>query len=227
MSAAGFFIAGTDTGAGKTRVSCALLQALNACGHRAVGMKPVASGAEWVDGRLISEDVREITASSPQTAAEITVNPYRFEPPVSPDIAAELAGIRIEIDVIVANFRLLQSQADLVVVEGTGGWLCPIGPRETMADVAFALGLPVILVVGLKLGCISHALLSAAAIRSRGCRLKGWIGNRVDPNYRLPETNLASLARLLAGPPLAVLPHAASLAATPDPALLDFARRLA
>lgn len=227
MSTGGYFVAGTDTGVGKTRVSCALLQALNACGQRAVGLKPVASGAVWAEGRLVSEDVLQIAANSASIAVDEAASCYVFEPPVSPDIAADLAGIRIDIDVIVANFRRLQAQASQVVVEGTGGWLCPIGPRETMADVAVALGLPVILVVGLRLGCISHALLTAAAIRSRGCRLAGWIGNRVDPDYRLPEANLASLTRRLEAPPLAVLPHAASPAATPEPALLDFARRLA
>lgn len=227
MSTGGWFIAGTDTGAGKTRVSCALLLALRACGLRAVGMKPVASGAERVDGRLVSDDVTQISSFSTAIDADLAINPYIFEPPVSPDIAAEMAAISIDIDVIVSNFRILQSRADRVVVEGTGGWLCPIGAHQTMADVAAALGLPVILVVGLKLGCINHALLTAAAIRARGCHLAGWIGNRVDSGYRLPDANLATLERMLEAPPLTVLPHAASPEAVPDAALLDFARRLA
>ncbi|MFO1400372.1 MAG: dethiobiotin synthase [Steroidobacteraceae bacterium] len=229
MSPRGYFIAGTDTGAGKTRVTCALLRSLAACGHRAVGMKPVASGADRVQGCLVSDDVAQIAANSSKIATDLRTNTYIFEPPVSPDIAAEMAGISVDIGAIVADFSALGPHADRVLVEGTGGWLCPIGARTTMADVAAALGLPVILVVGLKLGCINHALLTAASIRARGCTFAGWIGNRVDPRYLLPEANLATLTRLLEAPPLAVLPYAPAEVAVPvdiHAPLADLARRL-
>ena len=126
---------------------------------------------------------------------------------------------------IAAASRRLSARADLVLVEGTGGWLTPIGPTLTMADVAAKLGFPVLLVVGLKLGCISHALLTAESIRARGCRLAGWIGNRIDPGYLLPEANLATLERLLGSAPLAVLAHAP--ASTQAIELAAAARRLA
>ncbi len=207
MDARGYFIAGTDTGIGKTHVSCGLLKALNGAGRRALGMKPVATGAECRDGRLISDDVARISASSLRLPSGPALATYLFEPAVSPDIAAESAGICIETGAIVANYRRLASQADVVVVEGTGGWLCPIGPTSTMADIAVALAVPVLLVVGLRLGCLNHALLSLESIRARGCDFAGWIGNRIDPHYLLPEANLASLTRRLGMPPLAVLAH--------------------
>ncbi len=226
MGARGYFIAGTDTGVGKTRVSCALLQAFRASGKRAAGMKPVATGAMRRHGGLISDDVERITLNSAQITARSVLNPYIFEPPVSPDIAAEMVGICIEIDVIVAKYRQIAAETGLVLVEGTGGWLCPIGTETTMADVAVALGLPIVLVVGLRLGCINHALLTAESIRSRGCALAGWIGNRVDPDYLLPEANLATLTRMLGAAPLALLDYQPVVASDPPPELLELARRL-
>jgi dethiobiotin synthetase len=226
VGARGYFIAGTDTGAGKTRVTCALLRGLNLAGRCAAGMKPIATGAKLVNGRLFSDDVAQITANSAHIGPESCVNPYLFDLPVSPDIAAELAGISIDPVAIRTNFAVLASQVELVLVEGTGGWLCPIGPRQTMADVAALLGVPVLLVVGLKLGCISHALLSAESIRGRGCTFGGWIGNRVDPDYRLPDANVATLTRLLGLPPLALLEYAPQESALPGSDLLALAHRL-
>jgi dethiobiotin synthetase len=217
MTATGYFLAGTDTGAGKTYVTCALLRALNASGCRAAGMKPVATGGiEGADGGLISEDATMIASSTPVIAPVSDLNPYCLKPPVSPDIAAELAGIQIETVSIVAAYQRLATLADMVLVEGTGGWLAPIGARQTMADIAVALGLPVLLVVGLRLGCISHALLTLEAIRTRGCDFAGWIGNRIDPGYLLPERNLATLTRLLGAPPLAILGQGARDASTTE-----------
>jgi dethiobiotin synthetase len=208
MPSSGLFIAGTDTGAGKTRVTCGLLGALNAAGVRAVGMKPVATGAQGDEGDLLSEDAAMIASSSPLSVSMLDVNPYCFRLPISPDIAAALAGVNIDVDRVLAACGRLAARADIVLVEGTGGWLAPINAARTMADIAVALGFPVLLVVGLKLGCISHALLTAEAIRAHGCRLAGWIGNRIDPDYLLPEVNLATLERMLGMPPLAVLTHA-------------------
>jgi dethiobiotin synthetase len=226
VGARGYFIAGTDTGVGKTRVTCALLQAFRASGKRAAGMKPVATGALRRHSGLISDDVEQIALNSTKINARSALNPYIFEPPVSPDIAAEIAGICIETNVIVAKYRQIAAEADVVLVEGTGGWLCPIGAATTMADVAVALGIPVLLVVGLRLGCISHALLTAESIRRRGCTLAGWIGNRVDPDYLLPDANLATLTRMLGAAPLALLDYRPAAASDPPPGLLELARRL-
>jgi dethiobiotin synthetase len=156
---------------------------------------------------LISDDAVMIAAHSPVQMPMADINPYCFEPPVSPDVAAALAGTSIEFAVIEAAYRRLVARAEIVIVEGTGGWLTPIGPVETMADIPVRFGTPVLLVVGLTLGCINHALLTAEAIRSRGCRLAGWIGNRIDPDYLLPENNLATLGHWLGAPALAVLSH--------------------
>jgi dethiobiotin synthetase len=213
MVSQGLFIAGTDTGAGKTRVTCGLLGALAVAGRPAIGMKPVATGAKGQEDDLLSEDATLIAASSTQHAPMSDVNPYCFHLPVSPDIAAALAGVAIEPERVAAACRRLMARAEIVLVEGTGGWLTPIGPGLTMADIAATLGLPVLLVVGLKLGCINHALLTVAAIRARGCRLAGWVGNRIDPDYLLPEANIATLQRFLGAPPLAVLAHAPPKAA--------------
>ena len=210
MGSQGLFIAGTDTGAGKTHVTCALLAALTAAGRRAVGMKPIATGGQGREGDLLSEDAAMIAASSPIRVPMADINPYCFHWPVSPDVAASLAGVLIEPSRVIAACRRLAERADIVLVEGTGGWLAPIGAALTMADIAVQLGFPVLLVVGLRLGCINHALLTAAAIRARGCSLAGWIANRIDPDYLLPEANLATLHRFLGTPPLGVLAHAPS-----------------
>jgi len=219
----GVFIAGTDTGVGKTWVSCGLLRSLARSGVAATGMKPVATGAVPSDGRLLSEDVYRIAQVSVKDVDPVDRNPYCFEPPVSPDIAARRAGVVIEPRRVLEAWARLRARADWVVVEGTGGWLTPIGPSQTMADLASALELPVLLVVGLRLGCINHALLSAASIRARGCRLVGWVANALDPDYLLPEENLATLARFLGAPPLAQLRHGAPEA---DPAFDQLATAL-
>jgi dethiobiotin synthetase len=214
--ARGAFVAGTDTGIGKTRLVAGLLHALRNAGWSAIGMKPVASGTIATDHGTINEDVASIEAnSSPKGLADTPrsdINPYCFDPPVSPHIAAEQAGIFVDIDVIVAAYERLAGTHDAVLVEGTGGWMAPIGPRATMADVAVALGLPVILVVGLRLGCLSHALLTSAAIEHSGARLLGWVGNLIDPSMQALSENLETLKQRLPAPPLGLL------ARTPDAA---------
>jgi dethiobiotin synthetase len=225
MALQGLFIAGTDTGAGKTRVTCGLLGALATAGRPAIGMKPVATGAKGQEGDLLSEDATLIAASSAQHAAMSDVNPYCFHLPVSPDIAAALAGVAIEPDRVAAACRRLMARAEIVLVEGTGGWLTPIGPALTMADIAATLGLPVLLVVGLKLGCINHALLTAEAIRARGCRLAGWVGNRIDP-VTCCGSELATAAAVPRAPPLAVFTHGPpKAAASSSPSLPPLVRR--
>jgi dethiobiotin synthetase len=226
----GCFIAGTDTGVGKTRIAVALLGALAGAGVRALGMKAIASGT---DRAGVNEDVARIhernltclpgaaAAAAQWLAAE---NPYCFEWPVSPHLAAARAGVVIDPARIQAAARTLAAHATLLVVEGTGGWLAPIGLGRTMADVAEALALPVVLVVGLRLGCLSHALLTARAIASGPLPLVGWIGSHLDPGMDAAAENVATLQAMLSAPCLGLLPHAQDPAG--DPAHLEVAARL-
>ncbi len=184
------FVAGTDTGVGKTWVATRLLRALAASGLRVAGMKPVAAGAEITPAGLRNDDALALAAAANVAIPYETLNPYCLMEPTSPHIAAKLAGISIDIEVIVARYATIVSKSDVVVVEGAGGWLAPVGDPAvrgsngpTMADVAAALDLPVLLVVGMRLGCISHALLTAASIRDRGLHLAGWIANPISPEF--------------------------------------------
>jgi dethiobiotin synthetase len=202
----GFFVAGTDTGIGKTLATVAIIRSLIRGGFVVAGMKPVAAGAALRASGFRSDDALALIAASNIRADYRSVNPYCLKEPVSPHIAADAEGIAIDIGTIVQEFDALKAQADCVVVEGTGGWLVPIGGGQTMADVAVALGLPVVLVVGLRLGCLNHAALTAQAITSSGLRLDHWIANEIDPAFARRDENLATLTELL-GEPLAVLPH--------------------
>ena len=206
-----FFIAGTDTGVGKTRVTVALLRALVQAGVRAVGMKPVASGLELRQGAWINDDVHLLQQFSTPIPDIRRQNSYQFRDPVSPHIAAEREGIRVDLGVIKRDFEQLCRQCELVLVEGTGGWFAPIGEDITMADIAAHLRLPVILVVGLRLGCLNHALLSARAVAAAGLPLAGWIGNMIDPGMAAMPENLAYLDAHLPAPRLALLPHNADM----------------
>lgn len=191
--AQGYFVTGTDTGVGKTTISCALLRAFAAQGRKAVGMKPVVAGSE--NGRW--HDVEQLIAASNINAAREYVNPYAFDPPVSPHIAAQQAGVEIDLAVIQRAYQALSSQADIVIVEGAGGFLVPLNARQTGADLARALNLPVILVVGMRLGCLNHALLTAQAIHAAGLTLVGWMANCVDPQMQVLAENIATLDRRL------------------------------
>lgn len=200
------FVTGTDTGVGKTHVSLALIRGLIRDGRRVAAMKPVAAGATQQPGGLRNEDALLLAAAANVPVPYETLNPYCLVPPVSPHIAAEEAGIVIDPAVIRREFDKLRAQADCVVVEGAGGWLAPISRTQTMEDVALALDLPVILVVGLRLGCLSHAMLTAKAVRASGLRLVHWIANAIEPQFERSTENLAWLSAAL-GPPLAVVPH--------------------
>ncbi len=189
----GFFVTGTDTGIGKTTVSCALLHAFAAQGKKAVGMKPIAAGSE--NGQW--HDVELLIAASNIRAARECVNPYAFDPPVSPHLAAQQAGVEIDLAVIQRAYQALSNQADIVIVEGAGGFLVPLNAQQTGADLAHALNLPVILVVGMRLGCLNHALLTAQAIKAAGLPLAGWVANCVDPQILMLEENIATLERRL------------------------------
>ena len=203
MTERGLFVTGTDTGVGKTRVAVALIHALRARGLRVAAMKPVAAGS--VPGEL-NEDVTALRDAANVAADLNDVNPYAFAEPIAPHIAAQQAGVRIELGVITAAYARLAAAADVVVVEGAGGWRVPLNAHEDMADLAQALGLPVVLVVGLRLGCLNHALLTAESIAGRKLPWAGWVGNHVDPAMAQPAANLDALRARLPGPCLGVQP---------------------
>lgn len=212
----GCFVTGTDTGVGKTLVSTGLLHALAPHHRRVVGMKPVAAGVVPWGEDWASEDAIALRSASTLAVAPELDNPVLLLDPLSPHIAAERAGVQIDIAAIVRSYQALAAQADAVVVEGAGGFHVPLTDTQTGADLAQALALPVVLVVGLRLGCLSHALLTAEAIRARGLVLVGWVANRVDPEMEAADENIAYLrARLgvplLAGVPYQDLPDARSL----------------
>jgi len=200
-----WFVTGTDTGVGKSRASAALLHSLAKQGLRAVGMKPVAAGCD-ADGR--NEDVDALRAASNVAVPAELDNPYLLPDPVSPHIAAANAGARIDVALIAERCQALRERADAVVVEGAGGFLVPLDESHTGADLASALGLPVILVVGLRLGCLNHALLTRDAIAARGLRLAGWICNRLDLSMPEQAANIAYLRAQLRAPMLADWPWA-------------------
>ncbi|MGB3747809.1 MAG: dethiobiotin synthase [Rhodanobacter sp.] len=213
MSARSVFIAGTDTGVGKTFTSCALLRALRAEGLRAVGMKPVASGCVATPGGLRNDDALALIEASAPRPDYAHCNPFAFAEAVSPHLAAAADHAEVALGPIEAAHARLAASADVVVVEGVGGWLAPLSPTLLANALPQALGLPVILVVGLRLGCLNHAQLSARAIRADGCTLLGWIGSAVDPAMERREDNLATLRRLLPAPCLGVIGHGAGTAA--------------
>lgn len=208
------FVTGTDTGVGKTLASAALLHALSRHHARVVGMKPIASGLILQDGAWVSEDVLALRAASSIAVPPELDNPVALPEPLSPHLSAQRARRRIEIAPLLASLHSLQAQADAVVVEGAGGWLVPLNEDETMADLALAMGLPVVLVVGMRLGCLNHALLTAQAIRASGAELVGWVANRIDPTMACAAENLAYLCEHMGAPLLADLPWQA----VPDPA---------
>jgi dethiobiotin synthetase len=199
-----FFVTGTDTGAGKTHVTCALLHATRQRGFKAVGMKPVAAGIE-ADGR--NGDVAQLLAASSITPPLARVNPFLYAPAIAPHIAAREAGRPISIAVIQRAFEQLRTLAEVVWVEGVGGFRVPLDERRDTADLAQALALPVVLVVGMRLGCLNHALLTAEAIASRDLCLAGWVANRIDPAMDRFEDNLETLQARLQAPLLGVAPY--------------------
>lgn len=201
MSARGLFVTGTDTGVGKTRVAVALIHALRAHGLRVAAMKPVSAGSAPDE---LNEDVAALVQAANVDADVRDVNPYAFAEPIAPHIAAELAGVRIELDVITAAYARLAARADVVVVEGAGGWRVPLNEREDMADLAQRLGLPVVLVVGLRLGCLNHASLTAESIVHRHLQWAGWVGNHVESTMQQAVQNIAALHRLLPDPCLGI-----------------------
>ncbi len=202
-----WFITGTDTEVGKTFATCALLHALRHQGIRAIGMKPVAAGTDE-NGR--NDDVERLIAASGTDLPRELINPYLFHPAIAPHIAAAETGQVIAIEHIVATFEKLRGMADAVLVEGAGGFCVPLGRHEDMADLAQKMGVPVILVVGMRLGCINHALLTCQAITARGLTLAGWIANRIDPAMSRFDENLTALRERIDAPLLGIIPSAST-----------------
>ena len=202
---AGYFIAGTDTGVGKTFIASALVRHFANLGLKSLGMKPVAAGCELVAGQLVSDDVAQLVAAGNIEAPLRSTNPYAFSPAIAPHIAAQMEGIDIELAVIHQAYTQLCGMAEMVIVEGVGGFRVPLGDSIDTADLAQQLDLPVILVVGMRLGCISHALLTVEAIQSRRLKLAGWVANTLEPRMDVLEDNIRALRQRIPAPCLAVV----------------------
>ena len=207
-SVAGVFVTGTDTGVGKTFVSVSLVKALVAYGLRVSVMKPIASGSERTPAGLRNADALALANAANIAVPYATTNPYCFEPAISPHIAAEEAQIVVDPAVIQDRFQALASNADFTLVEGAGGWYAPVSATGSMADLPRWLGLPVLLVVGLRLGCLNHTQLTKRAIEAAGIELAGWVANTIDPALQRSAENLATLARIMGREPLAIVPFA-------------------
>lgn len=205
-----FFITGTDTGVGKTLVSCALIHAFKARGLKVIGMKPVASGSEHTAQGLRNADALALQQAANVPAEYDTINPYCFAPAIAPHLAARQAGVAIELSILQRAYKQLSARAEVVVVEGAGGWRVPLEPTGYLSDLPEAWGLEVVLVVGVRLGCINHAVLTAEAIQRGPCRLVGWVANCIDPDMACREENIATLHERLSAPCWGVLPYTAA-----------------
>ena len=207
----GVFITGTDTDAGKTVVSAALVRALVNKGLSVAGLKPIASGFELIDGSWCNEDVEALTQASNVALPAQRVNRYAFKPAIAPHIAAAQEGVSLELDLIKQDLDYAAGKADFVLVEGAGGWHVPLSspgqqPVQDMQSLAKCMNLPVIMVVGMRLGCINHAVLTANAILQSGLPLLGWVANQVDPSFEYLKENISTLDSLLAVPRLFDVP---------------------
>lgn len=200
------FITGTDTGVGKTRIAAALCLAFAGAGKRVAAMKPVASGCTRTAAGLRNEDALALQSAMNVRASYAEVNPYAFEPAIAPHIAALEAGCAIDFDVLDRCYERLSLQSDALIVEGAGGWLAPLDAQRTFADLAVHWQLEVILVVGLRLGCLNHALLTVESIERRGLRLCGWVGNSVDAEFERREENILTLQTRIPAPCLGTFP---------------------
>ena len=207
----GYFIAGTDTGIGKTTAAALLLNQLNAEGKRTIGLKPVASGCDATAQGLRNADALILQQHASVTLPYDTINPYAFAPPIAPHIAAQASGVTLSVNDLVQKCQKIQRAhpTSTLLIEGVGGWCVPLNDQETMADFASALGLPVILVVGMRLGCINHTLLTWASIKQAGVPTAGWIANQIDPNLLAYQENIQTLKSRLDAPLRQVIPYTA------------------
>lgn len=217
LSSRHFFVAGTDTDVGKTLVACGILKAAEARGLRTLAIKPVAAGAENTAEGLRNQDAVMLMAAMTETLPYSQVNPVLLEPPIAPHIAAEQVGKRVTVSQLAGLCRgAMMQAADLVLIEGAGGWRVPLNRHELLSGLAVELQAPVILVVGMKLGCISHALLTADAIRADGLRIAGWVANQIDPQMSCFDENVSYLKAMLGAPCLGVVPFFAGCEAMID-----------
>ena len=200
------FVTGTDTHVGKTRIAVALCRAFAARGERVAAMKPVAAGCVDTPDGLRNEDALALLEAMTVRARYSEVNPYAFEPAIAPHIAAQEAGIGIEFAVLDRAYERLRMQSDRLIIEGAGGWLAPLDASRGFADLAAHWQADVILVVGLRLGCLNHALLTVESIERRGLTLRGWIANSIDPGFQRLNENVASLRSRIRAPCLGFFP---------------------
>ena len=217
-----YFVTGTDTNVGKTLVSAALIHSLARNGLKVAGMKPVAAGAELRDGQLWNEDVALLSGEANVTLDTHLIAPYLFKEAAAPHVAAALEGQQINPDTIFTAFEQIRAQTEAVIVEGAGGFCVPLTPQIDLADIAARLQLDVILVVGLRLGCLNHAFLTAEAIAARGLRLAGWVVNQIDPAMPHQAVNIEALRERLPAPCLGSLPWMSVPSATLAADKLDF-----
>jgi dethiobiotin synthetase len=189
------FITGTDTGVGKTYIACKVIAHYIALGYKVVGMKPIAAGCELVNGEWVNDDVLKLEAASNVKAPLELINPYSFKEAIAPHIAAELAGETIQIKVIKNAYEKLQKMADIVVIEGAGGFLVPIDEKNTLADLIFELNAPILIVTAIKVGCISHTLLTFEAINARNLEIFGWVANVFDTNMQFYNKNIEIISK--------------------------------
>ena len=201
-----FIVSGTDTGIGKTWVTVALIRAFLDRGERVLGMKPLASGCEVIDNELRNEDALLIQQAGWQAVDYSLVNPYAFKPPVSPHAAAAKEGVQVSLETILECYEILQGQADRVIIEGVGGWRVPFSDELSLKDLVKALELPVIMVVGLKLGCINHALLTAEALDRDGIELRAWVANQLESDYLMQDATMRTLETSIPAPLLGLTP---------------------
>jgi dethiobiotin synthetase len=203
----GYFITGTDTGVGKTWLTVALMRHLQGQGQRVAAMKPVASDCRLTDGMLKNDDALLLQRYASMEIPYQLVNPYALELPIAPHIAAEKAGITIDFGVIGSAYRQLRQNSDMVLVEGIGGWMVPLSTALNVADLAAYMDLPVIIVVGIRLGCINHALLTCRAVLASAVRCAGWLASCLDPQMPALQENILALQKLLPVPLLGILPY--------------------
>ena len=219
-----FFVTGTDTGVGKTLITAALLHALAKTGLRVTGMKPIAAGAELIDGELWNEDVAMLAAASNTNLPRELTTPYLLREPAAPHIAAQLENVSLDMQQLLDCYQQIAQQSDCVIVEGVGGFCVPINDDVDTADLAVQFGLDVVMVVGLRLGCINHALLTAEAIKARGLNLVGWVANQIDINMSHQEANLQTLEQRLPAPLIGVVPWMAAVSAEVAADKIDISR---
>ena len=200
----GVFITGTDTGIGKTVISCSLLNSLNQQGMCTAAMKPVASGGSYINGKLHNDDAIALQKAASEHLPYELINPYVFEPSIAPHLAAAHINVEINFDEIKQAYKQLSAYADVTVVEGVGGWLVPLNNQASVADLALYLDLPVILVVGIRLGCLNHALLTVESIQQKGAKLIGWVANIIESEILFAEENIETLEKLINVPLLGI-----------------------